>query len=954
MLTRFIFHLGFLIMYAAQEFTVGQRWLSNTEADLGLGVVVATDHRTIDMLFPAVKEDRTYAIAQAPITRLILSEGELALHSDGWDLKITSVVLQDGLYIYSGVRTDNAEKASIIEVSLDHNVKLNQPEKRLFSGQLDSPKWFDIRHECLQKQYEHATSGAVGLVGARVELIPHQLHIANEVGGRFAPRVLLADEVGLGKTIEAGLILHQQLLTGKAKRVLIIVPSSLVHQWLVEMLRRVNLPFSVFDEERMEAMAESGDNPFEQEQLVLCSIDFIKQEKVLEKATRAAWDIMIVDEAHHLQWSPEHVSEEYSAVEQLCQNSKGVLLLTATPDQLGHESHFARLRLLDSARFYDYQQFLEEETHYGELAEAVAPLIDNAHMDQAQIDKLNAVVKNEEITDAMLASGEKRNTLLTKLIDQHGTGRLLFRNSRASIKGFPERLAMPAPLKLPKEYAVSMSLEEDVVLSLHPERAPLVNDNWTKYDPRVAWLVDLLEKNKGEKVLVICAYASTALQLAEYLRQKTAIRHTVFHEGMSIIERDKAAHFFATKEQGAQVLLCSEIGSEGRNFQFSRHLVLFDLPMVPDLLEQRIGRLDRIGQKFDINLHIPYFENTAQEVLFDWYQDGLGAFESTCPVGSDVFKQLQSDLMSALKNPEDTELKLDIIGQTKALTKDLKQKIEQGRDKLLELNASGFGRIDDLLDKIIAAENPVGLLNFMSRLFDALGVTQEEKDDHSYILRPTEQLVHQIPGLTEDGLEVTYQRNSATKFEQLQFLSWDSEIVSHCLESVITDVLGKSSIAFTKDPTLPTGAFWIETTSVLSASAEASLQLYRFLPPTPVRLCLDAKNQPVEIEFEQLFKVKRKIAIQLLQALADQITAGVEASLKLGHTDLAEQQSVALNTMQSELSGEIARLRSLQKTNPSIRDEEINFIEEQMAKLTNIITNAEPYLDSLRVVVNNP
>jgi ATP-dependent helicase HepA len=130
--------------------------------------------------------------------------------------------------------------------------------------------------------------------------------------------------------------------------------------------------------------------------------------------------------------------------------------------------------------------------------------------------------------------------------------------------------------------------------------------------------------------------------------------------------------------------------------------------------------------------------------------------------------------------------------------------------------------------------------------------------------------------------------------------------------------------------------------------------LYRFLPPTPVRLCLDAKNQPVEVEFEQLFKVKRKIALQLLQALADPITAGVEASLKLGHADLAEQQSVALNAMQAELSGEIDRLRSLQKTNPSIRDEEINFIEAQKATLTDIISNAEPYLDSLRVVVNNP
>lgn len=941
-------------MNETQEFTVGQRWLSNTEADLGLGVVMAADNRTIDMLFPAVKEDRTYAIAHAPITRLILSEGEKALHCDGWDLKISDVLLQDGLYTYSGIRTDNGEQATIIEISLDHNVKLNQPEKRLFSGQFDSPSWFDIRHECLQKQYEHATSGAVGLVGARVELIPHQLHIANEVGSRYAPRVLLADEVGLGKTIEAGLILHQQILTGKAKRVLIVVPSSLVHQWLVEMLRRVNLAFSIFDEERMDATAESDENPFEQEQLVLCSIDFIKQEKVLEKATAVDWDIMIVDEAHHLHWSNSHVSEQYSAIEKLCGISKGVLLLTATPDQLGHESHFARLRLLDSARFHDYQQFLDEESHYGELAEAVSPLINNSHMNQAQIDKLKAVVPNQEISDEILASGEKRHMLLTQLIDEHGTGRLLFRNSRKSIKGFPERIALPVPLKLPKEYAVSLSLEEDLVISLHPERAPLVNDGWTKFDPRVIWLVDLLETNKNEKVLVICAYASTALQLAEYLRQKTAIRHSVFHEGMSIVERDKAAHFFATSEQGAQVLLCSEIGSEGRNFQFSRHLVLFDLPMVPDLLEQRIGRLDRIGQKFDINLHIPYFENTAQEVLFDWYQDGLNAFESTCPVGSDVFKQLESDLMAALRNPEDIELKLDVILQTSALTKDLKHKVEQGRDKLLELNASGFGRINDLLDKIVAAENPVGLFKFMSRLFDALGVNQEEKDDNSFILRPTEHLVHQLPGLSEDGLEVTYQRNTATKFEQIEFLSWDNEIVRHCLESVTTDVLGKSSIAFAKDPTLPTGAFWIETTSVLSASAKASLQLYRFLPPTPVRICVDAKNQQTDVEFEQLFKVKRNVALKLLQALADQITLGIEKSLVLAHTDLAEQQMLALNKMQTELGGEISRLRSLQKMNPSIRNEEIEFIEAQKEDLGDIISKAEPYLDSLRVVVNNP
>lgn len=104
-----------------------------------------------------------------------------------------------------------------------------------------------------------------------------------------------------------------------------------------------------------------------------------------------------------------------------------------------------------------------------------------------------------------------------------------------------------------------------------------------------------LTSHRSQKVLVICAKAATALQLEQVLREREGIRAAVFHEGMSIIERDRAAAQFAEEDTGAQVLLCSEIGSEGRNFQFASNLVMFDLPFNPDLLEQRIGRLDRIG-----------------------------------------------------------------------------------------------------------------------------------------------------------------------------------------------------------------------------------------------------------------------------------------------------------------------------------------------------------------------
>lgn len=110
------------------------------------------------------------------------------------------------------------------------------------------------------------------------------------------------------------------------------------------------------------------------------------------------------------------------------------------------------------------------------------------------------------------------------------------------------------------------------------------------------------------KVLVICAKATTALQLEQVLREREGIRAAVFHEGMSIIERDRAAARFAEEDTGAQVLLCSEIGSEGRNFQFASNLVMFDLPFNPDLLEQRIGRLDRIGGRM-ISDPRPYWKN---------------------------------------------------------------------------------------------------------------------------------------------------------------------------------------------------------------------------------------------------------------------------------------------------------------------------------------------------------
>lgn len=117
-----------------------------------------------------------------------------------------------------------------------------------------------------------------------------------------------------------------------------------------------------------------------------------------------------------------------------------------------------------------------------------------------------------------------------------------------------------------------------------------------------------LTSHRSQKVLVICAKAATALQLEQVLREREGIRAAVFHEGMSIIERDRAAAWFAEEDTGARVLLCSEIGSEGRNFQFASNLVMFDLPFNPDLLEQRIRSSRPYRRAHDIQIHVPYWK----------------------------------------------------------------------------------------------------------------------------------------------------------------------------------------------------------------------------------------------------------------------------------------------------------------------------------------------------------
>lgn len=207
-------------------FSLGQRWISDTESELGLGTVIGLEGRMVTLMFPATDENRMFARDDAPLTRVIYNPGDIIESHEGWSLKVSEIEEKNQLVIYHGIHTETGEEVSLRETLLNHNIRFNKPQDRLFAGQIDRLDRFGVRYQSQLLRHKLATSDLLGLQGPRVGLIPHQQWIAHEVGQRFAPRVLLADEVGLGKTIEAGLIIHQQLLTGRAERILIIVPED--------------------------------------------------------------------------------------------------------------------------------------------------------------------------------------------------------------------------------------------------------------------------------------------------------------------------------------------------------------------------------------------------------------------------------------------------------------------------------------------------------------------------------------------------------------------------------------------------------------------------------------------------------------------------------------------------------------------------------------------------------
>lgn len=933
----------------------GQRFISNAEPELGLGTMLRLEGRNVQVLFATAGVLRRYAAHSAPIARAEFRVGQKVI-GKGISLVIERVEQADGLLVYHGAGK------TLNEAELDDTQAISSADERLVSGRIDRADRFDLRLEALLRRADARRSPAWGLESSRIDLIPHQLRVAEIAAARSPLRILLADEVGLGKTIEAGMILARLLANGRVGRVLVLLPESLVYQWFVELLRRFNLQFSLFDEERCESIETSDParNPFQDEQLVLASIGFLSgSEKRAAQVIAAGWDLVIVDEAHHLAWSAESASPQYSLVETLAAATPGLLLLTATPEQLGRSGHFARLRLLDPARYHDLEKYVAEADGFGALSDIVGKLVEGQSLSVGDCNALLQRLGDDEELTSLLASpldDAGANRLLDALIDRHGTGRVMFRNRRAQVGGFPRRVLRLTTLDGSE---LDDGQRQHLLAEFHADLQVVAPEIELPYatDPRLDWLLQTIEQLGSEKLLLICRSQAKVLALEEILRMRSGVKVARFHEGMSLLQRDRNAAYFADAD-GARLLLCSEIGSEGRNFQFAHNLLLWDLPLDPDLLEQRIGRLDRIGQRHDIMIHACAFTGTAQHALLRWFDSGLDAFRSSPSDGRELLKRYGSQLTQLAEQHahggEDADSELDaLIAESRATHEELSAMVNAGRDRLLELTSSRQAHADRLHRALAEADANLASDDFILRLFEQFGVQNEEQAPRTVVLDPEYLSTEGFPGLKDGTQKITFDRATALAREDLPLLRMDHPMVSGAIDLLLEGEQGNAS--FLVDDSLPPRTALLECIHVLVCVADRSLGVERYLPPLPLRIVIDTRLLPRNEYVPSTEVVRRSADREIeLSRYRNLLTRLVKPMLAHAETLARERTQIeigaALASVERELGQEQARLTALARVNPAVRADEIQALANELEALRSAIPMAAPRLDAVRFI----
>ena len=550
-------------------------------------------------------------------------------------------------------------------------------------------KWFEL--------YDHAgtfVSGAkeddlVSLIHLKdIQMFQYQIKTVKAVLGRFRGRVLLCDEVGLGKTIEAGIAMMEYLMKGLVKKVLILVPPSLVDQWYYEMKRKFNQDFIRADDPDFK---RKGDQAWESYSKVIASISTAKRKNNVDIINKVQYDLIIVDEAHHLK---NRKTAAWQFVNSL--SKKYIFLLTATPVQNNLEEIYNLITLLKPGQLKTFSYFKKnfigdseglEAKNVNSLRRLLSDvMIRNKRSDvDIKFTKRAAVTYTNNLLPEEKKLYDEISSFVRKRYNDNSTGL-----NRFVLKSLQEEMgssfrALAGTLGKLLSNRDMNDIDRDTLKGFLNEANDITSDNHTP-ETKLMRLMKIINEF-GDKLIVFTKYRATQEYISGYL-EKQGIEIAQFHGGLRRKDKENQISLF---KESAKVLVSTESGGEGRNLQFCNGMVNYDLPWNPMAIEQRIGRIHRVGQERDVFVFNLASANTLEHYILELLDRKINMFELVVGEVDMILGDIEdesdfSDLvMNAWINAHDhgsMEQQMEIIGQKLIANKKQYQKIRDLDEKL--------------------------------------------------------------------------------------------------------------------------------------------------------------------------------------------------------------------------------------------------------------------------------
>lgn len=589
------------------------------------------------------------------------------------------------------------------------------------------PKVEQILHATAASKLQDALEDNLLLAPIQSSVIPlpHQLYALNRAVGQDRIRYLLADEVGLGKTIEAGLVLRELKLRGRAKRILVVAPKGLVRQWQAEMRQHFGEPLHFVDPSSLAALRQwrgdsEEDNAWRMHDQVICALDSVKplesrrgwsleqiqtyNRERFEDLVSAAWDLVIIDEAHRMGGSTDQVAR-YKLGAALAEASPYLLLLSATPHQ-GKTDQFMRLmQLLDRDAFPDEGSVSRERVQPFVIRTEKRAAInaEGQPLFRPRLTRLHAVAWQarhaaqqqlyEAVTDYVrhgynqaLAAKQRHvgflMILMQRLVTSSTAAIRATLEKRQAVLDTPQTQARLFDTLSPDEWA-DLDGEAQVDLALQANGLELEKSEVQTLlalarsteaagtDAKAESLLELIYKLQQEendpalKVLVFTEFVPTQAMLADYLESR-GFKVATLNGGMDMDARTRTLQTFA---QDARVLISTDAGGEGLNLQFCHVIVNFDMPWNPMRIEQRIGRVDRIGQKHVVRALNFVLEDTVEHRVRQVLEEKLAliAEEFGVDKAADVMDSAEVEpvfdelFVKSLQHPDAIESECDSV-----------------------------------------------------------------------------------------------------------------------------------------------------------------------------------------------------------------------------------------------------------------------------------------------------